>query len=173
MVTLTNLVHTIKTTPIDLRILEKKLPKNCRAVQYKHLKGKHRSEVFKNTEGLVVHIPKKGSKVGHFIALIPRKHGAGHIEYFSSLGGNVESELDKLGEPLEIMQNILGKNHIYNSVKLQSGKYNINSCASWILCRLYLRKLKLREFQQLFNRSIHLNKPDDIAALMTVLQLSN
>ena len=168
MVTLSNIIQKMKTTPIDLTVLEKKIPKNCRAVQYKHLKGKHRSTIFKNIEGLVVRVPKKGSKVGHFIALIPRKH---HIEYFSSLGGNPESELNKLGESLEIMQNILGENFIYNSVKLQSGKYNINSCACWILCRLYLRKLKLRQFQGLFNRSMHLSSPDDIATLMCVLML--
>jgi len=166
MVKLKGLLQRMKTTPVDLRVLEKKLPKGCRAVQYQHLKGKHRSAIFKNTDALVVHIPKKGSKVGHFIALIPR---GSHMEYFSSLGGSPESELDKLGESLGIMKQVLGKNFIYNRVPLQSGKYSIKSCACWILCRLYLRKLKLREFQTLFNSSITLQNSDDIAALMCVL----
>lgn len=163
------MLEKLKTTPIDLRILEKKIPKKCRAVQYKYLKGKSRGDVFQGVEGLVVLIPKRGSKVGHFITLIPRRH---HIEYFSSLGGSPESELDKLGESLDIFTKLLGKQFIYNRKKLQSGKYNIKSCASWILARLYLRKLKLREFQGLFNRSVNLTQPDDIAALMSLLLLS-
>ena len=168
MVKLVELLEKLKTTPVDLRVLEKKLPKNCRAVQYKSLKGKHRSEVFKGVEALVVHVPKRDSKVGHFIALIPRKH---HIEYFSSLGGSAESELDKLGESLAVMKALLGKNYIYNSTKLQSGKYSINSCASWILCRLYLRKLKLRQFTNIFKRKTTLQNSDDIAAIMSLLLL--
>ena len=169
MVKLNSMLEKLKTTPIDLRILEKKLPKKCKAVQYKSLKNKSRGDVFNGVEGLVVLVPKRDSKVGHFIALIPRRH---HIEYFSSLGGSPESEMDKLGESLDIFTKLLGKNFIYNRVKLQSGKYNIKSCSSWILARLYLRKLKLRQFQQLFDRSVHLTKPDDIVSLMSLLLLS-
>ena len=170
MVKILDLLEKMKRTPIDLRVLEKKLPPGCKAVQYKDLEGKHRSEAFGENDVLVVLIPKKGSKIGHFIALLGRDR---YIEYFSSLGGSPDSELDKLGEPHKIMKNILGNNFIYNSKPLQKGVYNINDCAIWILCRTYLKHLKLREFQNLFDSSVHLQSSDDIAALMCVLLLSD
>ena len=138
MVKLTDLLAKMKTTPLDLRVLAKKLPKGCKTVEYKDLKGKHRSDAFKGAEALVVRIPKKGSPVGHFIVLLARSN---HIEYFSSLGGSVDSELTKLGEPHGIMKQILGNDFIYNSKPLQSGKYNINDCAMWVIARCYLRHL--------------------------------
>lgn len=168
MVKLETLLEKIKQTPLDLDYVRKKLPPRCRAVEYKNLKGKHRSQVFKDTDALVVLIPKVGSNVGHFVVLLAKEH---HIEYFSSLGGTPAKELQKLGEPLEIFQELLGKNFITNSKTLQSGKYSINDCAVWCILRCVLRKLKLREFQELFARATHLQTSDDIAACLGVLLL--
>ena len=100
--------------------------------------------------------------------MIPRAHS---LEYFSSLGGTPAKELQKLGEPLAIFQELLGKNFITNSKPLQSGKYSINDCAVWVLLRCFLKKLKLREFQELFTRSVNLQTSDDIAACLGVLLL--
>ena len=162
-------VEKVKRTPIDLRILRKLIPKKCKAVVYIDL-DKPRREVFKGIEGLVVLIPHKLSEIGHFITLIPRKH---HIEYNSSLGGSPDEELDKLHQSHTIMKKLLGKNYIYNSVKLQSGKYDIKDCASFVLMRLYFRNMKLREYQQLFSKRITLNSPDDISSYATALLLSD
>ena len=168
MVKLQTLLEKIKETPLDLDYIRKKLPPRCRAVEYKSLKGKHRSQVFKETDALVVLIPKVGSNVGHFVVLLAKRN---HIEYFSSLGGTPAKELEKLGEPLAIFQELLGKNYITNTKPLQSGKYHINDCAVWCLLRCYLRKMKLREFQELFMRSVDLQTSDDIAACMGVMLL--
>ena len=168
MVKLQTLLEKIKQTPLDLAYVRKKLPPRCRAVEYKTLKGKHRAQVFKDTEALVVLIPKEGSNVGHFVVLLAKEH---HIEYFSSLGGTPAKELAKLGEPLAIFQQLLGKNFITNTKALQSGEYHINDCAVWVLLRCFLRKLKLREFQELFTRSVTLQTSDDLAAVMGVLLL--
>ena len=167
------IVEKVKRTPIDLRVLRKLIPKTCRAVVYTDL-DKHRSEVFKGgIEGLVVLIPHKLSPVGHFITLIPRgKSGASHIEYGSSLGGSPDEELDKLHQSHTIMKKLLGKHYIYNSMKLQSGKYDIRDCASFVLMRLYFRKLKLREYQKLFAKQITLSSPDDIASYATAMLLT-
>ena len=162
------IIQKIKTTPIDLRILKQLVPNKCKAVKYSEL-NKPRREVFKGIEGLAVLIPHKLSKVGHFITLIPKRH---HIEYCSSLGGSPDEELDKLHQSHTIMKKLLGKNYVYNSVKLQSGKYDIKDCASFVLMRLYFRHLKLREFQKLFARNIQLSNPDDIASAMTALLLT-
>ena len=169
MVKLVSMLESLKKTPIDLSVLAKLIPKSCKTMQFKHLKGKHRSEIFKDNEGIVVLIPSKVSKIGHFICLLPRRH---HIEYFSSLGGSPDEELNKLHQSHDIMKKLLGNNYVYNSVKLQSGKYNIKDCASFVLMRLYFRHLKLREFQKLFSRNIQLSTPDDIASAFTALLLT-
>ena len=164
MVKLTTILQGIKQFPVSLDFIRDRLPPNCRAVEYKSLKGKHRSEVFKNTEALVVLIPKEGQSVGHFITLIP---GRKSIEYFSSLGNSPMKELALLHEPKTIFDSLLGKQFNYNHRQLQSGSYHVNDCASWVLLRVYFRKLKLREFQQLFATRITLETPDDLAAMMS------
>jgi len=162
---LNQLLEQIKSTALDVDYLRKRLPKKCKIVDYTMLKG-HRSQIFKGIEALVVLIPKKDSDIGHFVVLLPREH---HIEYFSSLGGSPQSELAKLGEPERQMKEMLGKNYIYNRKKLQSGKYNIQDCGLWCILRCRLRHLKLREFQELFMRSINLQTSDEIAACMGVV----
>ena len=166
MVSLTNILQDIKQSAVSLEFIRKRLPANCRAVEYKSLKGKHRSQAFKNTEALVVLIPKVGSDIGHFVVLIP---GRKSIEYFSSLGNSPFKELDLLHEPKAIFTELLGKQFNYNRKALQSGAYHINDCAVWVLLRVYFRKFKLREFQALFSRRITLETPDDLAPIMAVL----
>ena len=170
MVKLESLLEKIKDTPLDLNYIRTKLPPKCRAVEYKTLKNKHRSEVFKDTEALIVLVPKKDSNVGHFITLVPKEH---HIEYFSSLAGSPEQELNKLGQNSKILMKLLGKNYIYNSKPLQSSKNSIEVCALWCLCRIKLHELTLSEFQTLFSRNVHLSNPDDLVSLMTFLLVAD
>lgn len=167
MVALQTLLEKIKQTPISLETIRQKLPPRCKAVQYKSL-TEHRSKVFANHDVVVVLIPKKGEILGHFIVLLAKRN---HIEYFSSLGGTPDSEMEKLGEHSQIIKRLLGSNYIVNTKKLQSGEYRIEDCAVWVLVRCYLRKLKLREFQQLFQRRVVLQTPDDIVACLGVLLL--
>ena len=163
MVKLTNLLREIKETPVSLAFIRARLPPKCRAVEYKSLKGKHRSEVFKNTEALVVLIPKDGSPQGHFIVLLPRRKS---IEYFSSLGNSPARELSLLHEPKKIFTDLLGKQFNYNHKQLQSGSYRIQDCGIWVLLRVYFRKYKLREFIELYSTRITLGSPDDLASMM-------
>ena len=167
MVKFEQLIEQIKETPVSLEFLRTKLPQRCAAVQYKHLK-KHRSEVFKANDAVVVLIPSKISDIGHFVVLLAKRN---HIEYFSPLGGTPDSEMAKLGEPSVVIKELLGKHYIVNRVALQGGDFHISDCAVWCLLRCYLRKLKLREFQKLFQRHVTLNTPDDIAAALGVLLL--
>ena len=168
MVSFEQLLEQIKETPMSIEALRKKLPPRCKAVMYQGLRG-HRSSLFKNHDAIVVLIPKKNSKVGHFIVLLAKRN---HIEYFSSLGGTPDSEMKKLGEPSERIKAVLGKNYIYNNVQLQGGAYNINTCAAWVLARVKLASLKLRQFQQIFRR-ITLHNPDDVVSLMVLLDFVN
>ena len=84
-----------------------------------------------------------------------------------------DAELKKLDEPKQIFEELLGKNYIYNRVKLQSGSYKIEDCAAFVLARVYLSKLKQREFVKLFQRSVSLQSADDIVSLMVLLHFIN
>ena len=169
MVALAKLLRTIESTPVTIGFLKKRVPPTVDVFAYQQLKGKHRSQLFKGKTAVIVLIPKKGSKRGHLICMVPRRN---HVEYFSSLGNSFESELAQLNESLDLFRNLVGKNYIYNRVKLQSGKYNINSCGAWVLCRAKLAHLKLRDFQQLFSR-VHLNNPDDVVSALVLLDFVN
>ena len=110
------LLRKLKQTPMDLRTLGSLLPPYAKTVTYDQIKGKHRSEVFGKHKCVVVLIPSKFSKIGHFVVLL-RKPKA--IEYFSSLGGSPYSELSKLGQnDKDMFVKLLGKNFIYNSKAL-------------------------------------------------------
>ena len=165
MVGLRTLLETVETTAVTIGFLKKRVPSSVDVLAYTQLRGRHRTALFKGKTAIIVLIPKAGSKRGHFICLVPRP---GHIEYFSSLGGSFESELAKLGEHLDLFRKLLGTDYIYNSTKLQSGKYNINTCGAWVLARARLAHLKLREFLQIFGR-INLQNPDDIVSMLVLL----
>ena len=169
MVNLRSLLETIERTPVTIGFLKERVPKDVDVYAYEQLKNKHRSNVFKNKRGVIVLIPKKGEKKGHFVALIPRRN---HIEYFSSLGNSYETELAQLQEPKDVFKSLLGKQFIYNNIRFQSGKYNINTCGAWVLARVKLAGLKMREFQSLFNR-VSLQGADDVVSLMVLLDFSN
>ena len=170
MVKLKVLLERLKSTPLDLRQLEQVLPESCKAMQYKDLKGKNRRELFKDTEGIVLLIPSKKSKIGHFVGILVRRN---HIAYFSSLGNSPTKEATLLHTDEGIMKQILGSNFVYNRKRFQgSNEFKIRTCAMWCVARLYLSDLKLREFQELFSRSLSLSTADDIVSLLCLLPFS-
>ena len=154
------LLEDIKKTPVSIGFLKSKVPPGVQVLSYKQL-NRPRGEVFKKQKPVIALLPKKGDDTGHFIALLPRER---YIEYFSSLGGSPESELSELGEPLDIMKKLLGKNFIYNRIQLQSGDYDVRDCAAWVLARVKLGKMRLRDFVKLFKRRT-LSSSDDVVAM--------
>ena len=78
-------------------------------------------------------------------------------------------ELSLLHEPKAIFEKLLGIQFNYNRRQLQSGAYNVNDCAAFVLLRVYFRKFKLREFNALFSKRITLATPDDLASIMAVV----
>lgn len=163
------MLETIEKTPVTIGFLKKRTPDSVAVFAYQQLKGRHRSTLFKGKTAVIVLVPKKGSKRGHFICLIGRPN---HIEYFSSLGGSPETEFAKLGETLDIFRKLLGKNFIYNRTKLQSGAYNVNTCGAFVLARAKLAHLKLRDFVGLFRR-VSLQNADDIVSTLVLLDFVN
>lgn len=164
------LLRKLKQTPMDLTTLGSLLPPYAKTATYDQIKGKHRSEVFGKHKCVVVLIPSKFSKIGHFVVLL-RKPKA--IEYFSSLGGSPYSELSKLGQnDKDMFVKLLGKNFIYNSKALQSKSSTIHDCALFCLARIKLHELNLADFQKIFTRSLHLKNADDIVGMLTILLVS-
>ena len=165
---LKKLINRIKSIPIDLRKLGALLPPRCGIIQYKDL-PKSRSQLFSKHDAYVVRIPNKQSKIGHFVVILAKRN---HTEFFSSIGGSIKSEFKRLGQDPNAMLNLLGQHHIYNSKKLQQDTYTVEDCACWCLARCCLKNLRLREFQSLFAKSIHLQSSDDIVSLMCLLSLA-
>ena len=164
------LLRRLKQTPMDLNVLGSILPSYATTMQYKQLKGKHRSEVFRKYKCIVLRIPSSFSKIGHFVVLLRRPKS---IEYFSSLGGSPESELQKLGQDKAILMKLLGSNYIYNSKPLQSKQSTIHSCALHCLARIVLHDLKLQDYQKMFSRTITLTTADDIVSMLTILMVAD
>ena len=155
---------------MSLKTLGSLLPPYATTMTYDQIKGKHRSEVFKRHRCIVVLIPSKFSKIGHFVVLLRRVKA---IEYFSSLGGSPYSELSRLGQQdKDMFIKLLGSNFIYNSKALQSKSSSIHDCALFCLARIKLHDLKLADFQKIFTRSIRLDSADDIVAMLTILLVS-
>ena len=165
---LNKVIDRIESTPLNVGSLKKLLPKYCTFKTVDELNG-HRSKVFGKYRCVVVLIPSNYTKIGHFVVLIARKRS---IEYFSSLGGSPESELDKLGQPRSKLLNLLGRNYTYNRKQLQSDKSDIHSCAVHVLSRVVLWSLKLKEYTNLFTRKVTLQNPDEMVSMMTMLHLA-
>lgn len=159
------LLEQIQETPVSIGFLKRRVPPGVTVIALRQLKGKSRAQLFSRRKPVVVLIPKKGERIGHFIVLIPRERT---IEYFSSLGNSPQSELAALREPRDEMMRILGSNPVYNRTKLQGGAYSVNDCAAWVLARVILWKLKLRDFISLFRRKV-LRGPDELVAVLTLL----
>ena len=164
MVVLHDLITELEKTPVSVGTLKDTVPDYVHVYSYKELEGKSRNDLFRKAKAIIVLIPKKGEKMGHFVALIPWKT---HIEYFSSLGNSFEKELSMLGQTNHI-QRVVGKHYIYNRTALQSGKYNIRTCAYFVLARVKLHKMKLRQFVQIFQSTLQLSNPDEIVSLLTL-----
>ena len=133
------------------------------------LKDKNRTDIFKNIRGLIVLLPSKLSNIGHYIAMIPKRN---HITYFSSLGNSPTQEAKLLHNDEGIIKSILGKHFVYNRRKLQSGDFQIRSCAMFCVARLYFSELKSREFGQLFTNNVVLSTPDEIVSMLCILPFS-
>ena len=157
----------IISQPLGLEKLRSLLPEDSKAVLYESLRGKKRSEVFKNLNSLVVLYETKinNKKQGHYICLIPRAHS---LEYFSSLGRSPTDEMNALHQNPTVFRELLGKNYTYNRKKLQLDGYKVEDCGYWCLARSILHELKLSAFQRLFTPRA-LRSSDEVLAVMSAL----
>ena len=166
MVRLESLLNTIERTPVSVKFLKSIVPKNVAVMHYQELRNHNRTSLFKTRVAVIVLIPHKTLKKGHYVCLVPHRKS---IEYFSSLGMGPDQELVKLQHEENFMSSILGKNYTYNRSKLQNqSNYSVNTCGAFVFARARFFKYKLRDFLDLF-RSISMQSPDDIVSCLVLL----
>ena len=163
------IISRVKSLPIDLREIATLLPPRCATIQYKDL-NQARAQLFAKNDAYVCRIPNKNNNIAHFVVLLAKRN---HIEFFSSTGGSIESEFKRLGQDPSVINKLVGKHFIHNTKQLQSNKRSVQDCACWCLARCYLKHLKLREFQQLFTKSVNLQSSDDVVSIMCLLLLGS
>ena len=163
MVTLRNIL----SQPMGIHALRAKVPDYCKVVLYSSLlnDNRHRGSIFGTKKCLIVLYEGKidGKMQGHYVCLSKRHN---RIEYFSSMGYNAQHELTILGlkGKKPAFERLLGKAYEVNRKRLQSDKYNVNDCAWWVLARVLLYKMSLREFQRFYLSKPSIQSPDDLLA---------
>jgi len=163
MVKLTSLIQDIESTPVSIKFLKDRVGDDIAVFDYKELGGYTRSSLFKKYKAVIVLIPHKKLRKGHFICILPKKN---KVEYFSSLGMSPHQELVKLKQEENFMTNILGTNFEYNRKALQNqADYSVNTCGAFVYLRTMFMDLPLRGFQQLF-APVRLDNADEIAAAL-------
>ena len=85
-------IKILEHTPISKVDLKRLVPKNCDVVKLDSLKGRHRSEIFKNKRAIVVLLPSKVTNMGHWVCLTKRKN---HIELVSCKVGTSKKNSKK------------------------------------------------------------------------------
>jgi hypothetical protein len=159
----------IISKPMTLTRLRELLPDDSKAVLYSTLQKdkRKRQDVFRGINSLVVLYEGKidNKKQGHFVCLIPRPHS---IEYFSSLGRAPTDEINAFHADPTAFRNLLGKNYTYNRKKLQLNSYTVEDCGYWVLARAILVKMKLPQFQNIFQPH-SLRSSDDVLGNMMYL----
>ena len=162
-------VKDIISKPMTLSRLRELLPNDSKAVLYSSLQkdNRKRQDIFRGIKSLIVLYEGKidGRKQGHFVCLIPRPHS---IEYFSSLGRAPTDEMNAFHTDPTAFRNLLGKNYTYNRKKLQLDSYTVEDCGYWTLARAILAKMKLAEFQKIFQPK-SLRSSDEVLGNMMYL----
>jgi hypothetical protein len=110
-------------------------------------------------------VRKQQDAVGHFILLLD--YGT-YVEHFDSYGLTSDEELDITKERhLTNFFNNDEKGLIQNTTRLQKYGGNINTCGRWVVARLLMKELNLKQFIK-FVKSIG-TPNDQMVTLMTML----
>ena len=161
-------LRNILSQPMGIHALRAKVPDYCRVVLYSSLlnDSRHRGVIFGDKKCLIVLYEGKidGKIQGHYVCLSRRRN---RIEYFSSMGYNPNHELTVLGlkGKKPAFERLLGKAYEVNRKRLQSSSYSVNDCAYWVLARVILYKMSLREFQRFYLSKPSIQSSDDLLAV--------
>ena len=150
---------------------------DCKIITYPDLaKYNNLEELLPKPYDFVIILLLESPQSGHWCALL---RYSSVFEWFDSYGFPVDYDLThwltplqrlKLGESKKYLSYLLqGRNYIYNKVKYQQMKPNINTCGSHVAYRCYKFKtasFTLRDYQQHVNNTCKVNglTPDELVA---------
>lgn len=100
--------------------------------------------------------------IGHWVCLLKTKKNT--VEYFNSYGKMPDDELndipynyryktDQIEKKISKLMKYSKYNLEYNEKQLQKLDYKTATCGYYVILRLLLHKMKLEDFQKLFNGS--------------------
>lgn len=151
-----------------------KQAKQCRFLTYDQLAPfKSFEQLFKGYKAAVILlIPETGNnpKAGHFICLLDHHT---HVEHFDSYGLDVDEEL-KITQEHHISQlfNKEKRPMVTNTKQLQRFKNDINTCGRWVVSRILLSQMELREFLKLIE-SLGPANDEEVTAMTLLLPFKN
>ena len=150
---------------------------DCKIITYPDLaKYNNLDELLPRTYDFAIILLLESPQSGHWCCLIKNSN---QFEWFDSYGFPVDYDLThwltplrrlKLGESKKYLSYLLqGRNYIYNKVKFQQMRPNINTCGSHVAYRCYKFKTagyNLRDYQQHVYNACKVNglTPDELVA---------
>ena len=172
-----NRMNQIIRKPLSDADLKTILGSETRIITYPEL-AKYNSldELLPKQYDFVIILLLETPQSGHWTSLI--RYGS-QVEYFDSYGNPPDYDLShwltplqrlKLGESKKYLTSLLqGRNYIYNNMKYQQMKPNINTCGSHVAYRCHKFKtasFTLRDYQQHVYNACKVNglTPDELVA---------
>lgn len=160
--------------PLSDRDILKAVKNQTNIILYSELKNiRHINDILKNDSCVILYEQMPGS--GHWVVLTYNKNN-NELEYFNSYGDYPDEFLHlvdenlkkKLNEDYPYLSRLLldsGYKLTYNDKQLQKLDNNIATCGRYVVLRILLKELPLKQFINIFNNRNY--TPDQIAKKLT------
>lgn len=166
------MIRSLQSQPLNFDQLKHMVgPQNSKKINwliYDELQKYHSlQDVLKNGVAVVLlQIESaKAPSVGHFVVLLD--HG-NHVEHFDSYGLTVDQENAITHERhLTTLFKQSPKPIVENTKRLQRFREDVQTCGRWVVARVLLRQLELKEFIRILQNISAPN--DEMVTLMTML----
>lgn len=168
-----NLLRKIEETPLTFDDLKRMLGdrvRDTKLMEYDELKQFSRlSDVFGDNKAVIILMEIEGPnapKVGHWISILDQ---GDHYEHFDSYGLSADEELSLTHEEpfLATLLHEAGKRVEDSGTRYQSIREHVNTCGRWVVARIRMQDLTLRDFKKLMDQAHTV--PDISVAMLTLL----
>lgn len=155
------MIKKLEKRPVSIERLSKAVPKNTKCILYTDLKEPLFPQGIKN---LIILLESKSSQIGHFVLVIDRSDG---VEYWSSYGHRPQFAIKVTGNDNRLIK-LMGPKVTINRFKFQAEE-DTETCAMHTLSRAVFWEMENKDYWNLFRFAVRLKTPDDIVAMMTIL----
>lgn len=123
-------------------------------------------QAFNGKKFAVIYFRLRGSEVGHWICMVDYPS---HYEHFDPYGISIDRELSITheGPYLSRLMATADKHVITNTYKFQKWKLHMNTCARWVVVRIYMSHMGLTQLYTFVNNTDR--DHDKVATLLTML----